>query len=238
MVLLIVAIEMNAQHFNSEVKAEIQTNDAKDDILEITGVANNLTEANFSLRYELSVITSNGTSNNSSKNSQSGRFTLEPFETKTLSQTTVSVDPNKRTIVLLVIYDLDDKVIGTDRKVYDEAAQQKAEENLSYKKDNEGIQLTGMVTERTKTKAGKDFYDFFYQKYSMSPQKGNKIIEIVEIISYGRTTRIAVNVEGKTVFQFFAKPKLDYLKEQADVALRQVNRYFEYLNNRNEFTQY
>lgn len=225
--------QLHAQNFNSKVEAIINTNDSKDDMLDIIGTATNKTEENFSLRYELSVITSDA-ANNSSKNSQSGRFTLEPFETKNLSQTSVSISPTGQTIILLVLFDVEDKVVGTDRIVYNEADKEKEEEKMSYQQPNEGIQLTGMVTDRTKTKPGKDFYDFFYQKYSLSPNQGNKIIEINEMISFGRTTRIMLKIDDQIVYQFFARPKLDFLKEQADAALRQVNRYFEYLKNRSE----
>lgn len=222
------------QNFNSEVEAVIVTNDTKDDLLEITGIAKNLTEGSHSLRYELSVITSS--SGNSSKNAQSGRFALGPFETKKLSTTAVSVSPTTKTIILLLLYDQDDLVVGTDRIVYND---KEAEKKLSFKKPNEGIILRGMVTEDTKTKPGKDFYDFFYQKYSLGPTQGNKIINIKEEISFGRTTRLSVEVDDKVVYQFFAKPKLDYLENQADIALKQVNRYFEYLRTtRDRITRY
>lgn len=56
------------QNFNSEVEAIINTNDNKNDILEVTGIAQNKTNVSYGLRYELSVITSNPkVSNNSSK---------------------------------------------------------------------------------------------------------------------------------------------------------------------------
>ncbi|CAM4290097.1 curli assembly protein CsgE [Gillisia limnaea] len=235
---LCATISANSQNFNSEVVAGIKTNDSKNDILDIIGTAKNITETSFSLRYELSVITNNGENNNSSKNSQSGRFTLEPFETKNLSQTSVLIDPDNRTVILLVIFDLDDQVMGTDRLVYDGKQMEQAEENISYQKPNEGIVLTGMVTDRSKTKPGRDFYDFFFQKYSLSPNQGNKIIEIDEMISFGRTTRVMVKIDNQIIYQFFARPKLDFLKEQADIALKQVNRYFEYLKNRNELPKY
>ncbi|MDT0678128.1 CsgE family curli-type amyloid fiber assembly protein [Autumnicola musiva] len=226
------------QNFNSKVEAVININDSKQDILDIVGSAKNLTEANYSLRYELSVIT-NETQNNTSKNAQSGRFTLEPFETENLSQTSVSVNPDKETIILLMIHDEDNKPIGMKRVVYNKADRNNQENKISYQKPNEGIRLIGMVTENTKTKPGRDFYDFFYQQYSLGSNKGNKIIHIDEMISFGRTTRIMVKIDDRIVYQFFARPKLDYLKEQADEALKQVNRYFEYLKNRNEnFVQY
>ena len=147
---------VHAQNFNSEVEGKIILDASKNEVLEIVGTARNKTDGNFSLRYELSVITTNG-SNNTSRNTQEGRFTLGSFESKNLSKTTVNLDPAKRTIILLVIYDLDGKVAGTDRIVYDSNAEEKALKELDYKKPNEGIELTGMVTDRTKTKPGKDF---------------------------------------------------------------------------------
>lgn len=230
--LLSISISAEAQNFNSEVEASIKTNNNKDNLLEISGIAKNLTEATYSLYYELSVIASSG-NNNSSKNSQTGRFTLEPFETRKLSSTNVSINPSQRTIILLMIYN-DDEVMGTDRIVYDEKAEEKKEARLSYEKKNEGIELSSMVIQRTKTKPGKDFYDFFYQQYSLNPVEGNKMIKIEEMISFGRTTKIMVKVDDRIIYEFFARPKLDYLKEQANTALKQVNRYMEYLKNRSE----
>ncbi|HKL35562.1 MAG TPA: CsgE family curli-type amyloid fiber assembly protein [Salegentibacter sp.] len=231
--IFLLSVSAEAQNFNSEVEASIITNDNKNEILEISGIAKNLTEATYSLYYELSVITSSG-NNNSSKNSQTGRFTLEPFETRELSSTTISINPSQRTIILLMIYNDDDEVMGTDRIVYDEQAEEKKEARLSYEKRNEGIELSSMVIQRTKTKPGKDFYDFFYQQYSLNPVEGNKMIKIEEMISFGRTTKIMVKVDDRIIYEFFARPKLDYLKEQATTALKQVNRYMEYLKNRSE----
>lgn len=231
--IFLISVSAEAQNFNSEVEASIKTNDNKDNLLEITGIAKNLTEATYSLHYELSVITSSG-DNNSSKNSQTGRFTLEPFETRELSSTTVSINPQQRSIILLIIYNEDDEVMGTSRIVFEEKTEEKEENQFSYEKRNEGIELTSMVIQRTKTKPGKDFYDFFYQQYSLNPVEGNKMIEIEEMISFGRTTKIMVKVDDKVIYEFFARPKLDYLKEQAVTALQQVNRYMEYLKNRSE----
>ncbi len=223
------------QNFNSEVEAIINTNDNKNDILEVTGIAQNKTNVSYGLRYELSVITSNPkVSNNSSKNSQSGFFTLEPYETSTLSTTSVSINPQMQTIILLLIYDEEDELLGTARKVYKALSQAAKNEELSYKKDNEGIQLYGLVTENTKTKPGKDFYDFFYQKYQLSQNPENKIIEIDEMISFGRTTKIMVKIENQIVFQFYSRPKLDYLEEMAGVALQRVNRYFQNLRRQKQ----
>lgn len=231
------------QNFNSKVEAIINTNDQKDDVLEVTGTALNKTEANLGLRYELSVITSNPstTNGNSSKSSQSGFFTLNPFENKELSITSVGINSAMRTIILLLIYNEDEEIMGTARKVYEskENSIKMAEKNLSYKKKNEGIQLYGMVTEDTKTKPGKDFYDYFYQKYQLSQNPENKIIHIDEMISFGRTTKIIVKIDNTVIFQFYSRPKLEYLKKMAEAALQNVNRYFQNLKQqKQQITQY
>lgn len=229
----------NSQNFNSDVEAIIKTNDEKNDILDITGVAKNITGENQSLRYELSVITSSTGSNNSSKNAQSGYFTLEPYETKDLSRTSVSVSPTNRTIILLLIYNADDELIGTARKVYNDEEDKETKEQASYTKPYEGIELTGMVTEKTKTKPGRDFYNLFYQKYRLSDSPGNKIIEIEEVIGFGRSTRIMVKIDDKVIFQFWARPKLDYLEQMVDYSLRRVNQYFlQQKQNEQYITQY
>ena len=126
--------------------------------------------------------------------------------------------------------------VRTARKVYEPSSVSRAaeNENLSYKKENEGIQLYGLVTETTKTKPGRDFYDFFYQKYQLSQNPENKIIEIDEMISFGRTTRIMVKIENQIIFQFFSRPKLDYLEEMAENALQRVNRYFQDLRKQKQ----
>jgi hypothetical protein len=224
-----------AQNFNAEVEPSININENVQDLIEIVGIARNLTNTNYTLKYKLSII-QNDINNNSSKNSQSGFFTLKPYETKNLSKSVIN--GNSSLIVLLIIYNENEEIIGTARKeVNGDENEEKIKE--SYKKKNEGIVLKGLVTENTKTKSGKDFYDYFYQNYSLSGNQTSQIINIDEIISYGRTTRLVVKVNDDIIYQFFAKPKLEYLKEQAEIAFRELNRYLQYLENRNEYkTQY
>lgn len=225
----------HTQHFNSEVQSILQVQHANN-ILDVTAIAKNLTKENKSLHYELSVITSATPGGNTSKNAQTGFFTLKPYETKNLSRISVSIDDNNQTILLLLIYDKDNKLQGTARKVYPEEEEENLKEKqVSYTKPYEGIELEGMVTERTKTKAGKDFYKIFYQKYRLNDSPGNKIIKIEEAVSLGRSTKLMIIIDNDVLFQFYARPKLDYLEEMADLSLRYVNRYFENLKKRKEY---
>lgn len=230
--ILIYASPLHAQNFNKEVDPVINIEKLADDIFRITASAKNLTETVFSLQYELSTIKKG---QNSSKSSQSNYFSLQPSEIKTLATTTVNLDKDSEIIVLLFFKDDDEKIISTRREVISADSEKMAEEELSYQNENEGIKLSGFVTENTKTKMGKDFYDFFYQKYQLSGLDSQRLISVNEIISFGRTTRLNVMVEDRVVYQFFAEPKLDYLRENADNAINQLSRYLQYLENRNEY---
>ena len=69
----------------------------------------------------------------------------------------------------------------------------------------------------------------------MSPIQSDKIVKIEEIVSFGRTTRLTVKVGDDLVYQFFAQPKLDFLKEQAKNALMRVNQHIYQQKQRNEY---
>ncbi len=225
--LLPFSVKLQAQHLNTKVEAILNIDEKEDNLIEITGGARNVTEEVYALRYELSVISSNKGENHS-KNQQSGYFTLEGFQQKELSTTVTKVTEDKRIIILLLIYDEEDRLLGSRRKMISSGFEKKEEnEVLSYKKPNEGIQLKGLIVENTKTKFGKDFYDFFGQQFRLNGMPENKIIYIEEKINFGRTTRIIVRIDQQLVFQFFAKPQLEYLKEMAKISLQRVNRYFE-----------
>jgi len=61
------------QIMNKEVKAKIETTEIEN-MLSVTGTAENVTEVHKSLRYKLTVIKKNKRSKNLSNNSQDGRF--------------------------------------------------------------------------------------------------------------------------------------------------------------------
>lgn len=238
------------QSYNADVEAKISMS-TNNEFIEITGIALNKSEITQSLRYVLSVIKKNSENSNIAKNDQSGRIVLEPSEKKELSTTTINADVKDRVIILLLIYDINDNIVGKDRVVVndnpeanDNALQNIMEDNnlpieptsnSESKIANEdvnqegrdGIELSGIVTEDTKTKAGMDFYKLFYSNYSSKNINGSKVVSISEMIALGNNTKIQVKVDNALVWEFFARPKYDYLKSMADVAVQRVNAYFQ-----------
>lgn len=249
MFLVFIAVNtMYSQIYNEKVEAKIQMN-TNNEFLEISGTALNKTEITQSLRYVLSVIKKNDQNSNSSKNDQSGRVVLQASEKLDLSKTSINKDVTDRIIILLLIYDFKDNLLGKDRVVINDnpeaeknAFQNIIEDNkmllksetgqISINEDvnqeaRDGIELTGIVTENTKTKPGRDFYKLFYSNYSSKNINGSKVVSINELMAFGTNTKIQISIDNTVVWEFFARPKYDYLKSMAEVAVQRVNAYFQ-----------
>ena len=221
------------QYYNQEVAATIQLSIQENSFAKISGQAFNKSEISKSLSYRLAVI-KKGISGQSN-NEQKGRIVLEPGQKKGLSKSTVNLNEKDTTVILLLIYE-DEKLVGKDRKVIhglkdlgdiNQAFSPKKDEKEDLKETKEdGIVLKGIVLQETKTKAGTDFYNFFYSKYLENNIDGKKIVIIREELSIANTTKIKVLVDKEVVAEFIVNPRSDYLKSMADSCIRRVYNYF------------
>ncbi|MDM1347245.1 CsgE family curli-type amyloid fiber assembly protein [Myroides marinus] len=207
----------------------------------ITGIAHNKTEVTQSISYKLSVIKSNLEDPNANKatNVQTGRKVLEGFQTMNLSTTRINRNTKDRLIILLLIYDENEKLVGTSRHVINDNKDKELikqefttmldsdleQEDISYNK----IELKGIVVDQTKTKAGRDFYQLFYSNYLSYNINSEHIITISELITLGNNTKINVSILDQIIFTFFVKTQYDYLKSMSDSALNRTMRYLESL---------
>lgn len=228
-----------SQYYNTVVEAKIITNNTSDDeLIELQATATNLSEVNQNLRYVFSVI-KNDNSNNNSKNSQEGHFLLIPSEKKNLSTTAINFNATDQIIVLLLIYDIEDVLLGKDRLVFKEKELKTTEKIVLDEKGFEDTYFKGIVTEDTKTKAGRDFYKLFESSYRLRQINGTQIVTIKEVFSLGRNTNIEVRVGQQLVYTFPARPKQDYLKAVTNQSLYLVVRHFQNLKNlENQIQQY
>ena len=236
LIFLLSTYSLNAQIYNAEVEAIIDI-DNSGELMEITGSAFNKTEITQSIHYVLSVIKTSNNSNRS-KNDQRGRLVLQPLEKANLSKTTINSNEKDQIIILLLVYDLDDNLIGKDRIVINEKepkALQDSELEEGYNSDvkastEDGVVLKGIVLEDTKTKPGRDFYTMFYATYMANNINGKKIVSIKELLAIGSNTKIEVKVGETVVFEFFVRPRQEYLKTMTDVAIRRVHLHFQQLD--------
>jgi len=230
--LLCLGFTAAAQSFNSDIEAKIDVSES-DRILDVVTSAHNKTSLSQSLRYVLSVNRTD-VNGNQSREEQVGRFVLNPSEKKNLSKVTVSVQGDDKVIILLLIYDLYDTIMGKDRLVFND----QGEERVSIIKKEElaeiindidakdiGV-LRGIVIEDTKTKAGRDFYKIFTDGYRDNNINGDKIVTIKEVLSLGRNTKIEVLVAERVIVEFNVNPRNDFLQQMANVSLQRVAAHF------------
>jgi len=235
-----------SQFYNVNVEAKINLVN-KSEFIEITGNAFNKSEIKQNVRYVLSVIKDNN--NTKSSNKQEGRVIIGSSENVELSKTIINKNEKDRIIILLLLFDLDNQIIGKDRIVIngnkeDEnktiiLKQNIKETNKGSENESDGVEISGIVLDETKTKPGRDFYKMFYSLYLANNIKGNKIVLIKEVLVMVNTTAITVKVGDVVVYKFIVKPQESFLKTASQRAIKEVSRYFQKnKNNSNNIKNY
>jgi len=87
------------------------------------------------------------------------------------------------------------------------------------------LELDGMLFDETKTKSGRDFYDYFYSGWQAPPGASNYSIYISEKPYRLTTTQIEVKINETTVFQSFLQPRGDIVEQLAKQAVARTQLY-------------
>ncbi|AZQ44076.1 CsgE family curli-type amyloid fiber assembly protein [Nonlabens ponticola] len=211
--------------YNREVKAVIELED-KEGFVNITGIATNLTSADQGIRYELAVIRKDTASGNSTKNKQTGRTVLKASDKVLLSKTSVNLNIPDLITIMLLIYDVDDKLLGKEIKRIEPNTREIAVvQSTAY----DGIEFKGIVLKKLRTAPARKFYDYFYEKYRFYNINGSEIVTIKEVFGQGRTSKVEVLVGRDLVFEFFLNPTEKYIEQMGDNAIYKVYNKFESL---------
>lgn len=213
----------SAQEENKSISSKIENN-FTEGILKLKASATNKSTNYQELNY-LFISIKKGGSGNISNNKQSGKFTLNPQETKQLSELSINVQKNDAVKIFLYIKDEQtQKLLSKDSL---EINPQKFQNKISKVNEDDIFELKGLTIDETKTKIGKDFYDLFYLEYTKLPEKFGNAITIGELPSVGRSSQISVVVEDKTVYNFMSNPNDDFLKEQANITMKILLDYYQ-----------
>ena len=87
------------------------------------------------------------------------------------------------------------------------------------------LELDGMLFDETKTKSGRDFYDYFYNAWQAPPGASNYSVFITEKPYRLMTTLIEVKINETTVFQSFLQPRGDIVEQLAQQAVARTQLY-------------
>ncbi len=210
-----------AQEESNKITAKIESNDVEG-MIRLKAFATNQTTSYQELNY-LFVSIKKGNSGNLSNNKQSGKFTLKPDETKQLSEIGVNLQKNDALKVFLYIKDEQTQALVSKDSIIINGKDMQSK--LSKTDENKIFELKGLTIDETKTKIGKDFYDYFYLEYSKLPEKSSSSITISELPTNGRNSQISVVIDDRTINSFISNPNEDYLKEQASLTLKILQDY-------------
>ncbi|MFA8449228.1 MAG: CsgE family curli-type amyloid fiber assembly protein [Bacteroidales bacterium] len=78
-----------------------------------------------------------------------------------------------------------------------------------------GIEFNGLVVDETRTRAGHDFFDYFFKEWDSEIYKADFIITIREEIFRQNRTKVYVKVNDKKVFETLVQSSEDFLKEMS-----------------------
>lgn len=234
-----------AQFYNKEVAAKILIEPGSEFITLKAGVENK-TRSDYGLTYEYSLFTTNRDST-VSKSSNKNRFFISAGERKIVNQLTLNYNFSNKTIILLIVYDENEKPIGKDRVVLKNGGQTDLKPILQAQAitladraaPQDGYVSRGFVLQKSITKSGRDFFRYFHSKYINTQVVTDKNILIKETFGRGRNTRIVVSVDNQIVYQFFAQPRKEFLTQQADFAFTRVIQRLQALEKqKDQFIRY
>tara|TARA_R110001583_G_scaffold37944_1_gene122835 strand:+ start:2251 stop:2973 length:723 start_codon:yes stop_codon:yes gene_type:complete len=159
------------------------------------------------------------TSGNYSNNRQEGEFSLNPDESKNLSEMRLNINKGEELRIYLFIKH-NNVLVSKDSLII--IPQIEKEQEVVKEVD---FELKGIVIDEVITKVGKDFHDYFYQAYSTSGNQYPFIITIKEKPYFGRSSILTIEAEDTVLFEFMSKPDEDYLKSAVNSSLQNIYQY-------------
>ncbi|GEQ85728.1 hypothetical protein ULMS_12360 [Patiriisocius marinistellae] len=235
-IIFIISIVAKGQ-YNTIVKADLLVEE-NTEFTEIKARANNLVEVNQDLRFVFSIIKTISEDEKLNKTDEEGGFFLKPFEKKFLGEITIPKTDKTKIIILLLVYDAREKLIGKARwSQFDEESSEKvpivlSKEEIRASAYNDAL-ISGIVTQDTRTKFGNDFYKIFYAQYFLSEINAEEIIDVKEVLALGRNTKIEVRIDGVLLSEFFLRPKEQYLKYMSQFTIDNIVKYLQNKKNMN-----
>ncbi len=228
--ILVFSTNMKSQ-FKKDIQAKIEVKDIEG-VTHIKALANNNTTIFRALSYQILAV-KEGSSGNLTSSEQSGRFTLQPNETKELSEMNINIDKNDALKVFLFFRDEKNNTISKDSLIYN-GNKKIAVKEEKKKLQEEDIHIFGLTINETKTKVGGEFYDKLYNYMTLNDLKPTFILKVTEIPTRANSTQIQIFADDSNIYSFIARPDDDYLDSEVQNTVASIEEYFEQKNAKDE----
>ncbi len=227
---------------SSLVLSSLDIQRAADGSAIITGLVRSQAEKIQALSYALQLKKIGPTGN--VMTTQSGSFTLEPDEEKSLTNVTINLGATAAFEINFKVFD-DERIVTTKQMKSDEVFMQKfralqplpspntpqketkqeTEKKQKPRNAVDALEIDGLILDETRSKTGRDFYDIFYNKWVAPAEARDFSITIRELPSRGRSARIAVEVNGNILFSRFLQPRQDILELLAEQTVTVIQKH-------------
>ena len=91
--------------------------------------------------------------------------------------------------------------------------------------DPNDLEIDGLVTDATRTKMGRDFYDLLYQKFTAPSGSKNYSVVVSERPYRATTTQVQIFVNDEVVFEQFLQPRYEVLEELSGMAVQAIQAF-------------
>lgn len=207
----------------------------KENTIELYATVLNKGEIYSDLNY-LFLAVKKGRNDNLSNKKQEGKFIAKQNQRLVLSQVQMNFELEDELKAYLFIRDenqnklltKDSLIINFNQKTLDNSLQERVLDQIEFKPEE--FIIRGLVSDHTKTKVGRDFYDIFYSSYNLMNSKFPFLIEIQELPSQGRNSKVIVKAEEKIIYEFMLTPNEEMMRAM-NAQLFQI--LFSYDRNRN-----
>ena len=247
--LLFVIIQNTKAQTEETVEATINL-EASSDFVKVSGIVFNPQQFDQRLLGKLTVSFDTDDPEKPYRDIIENRFVILPGEKLRIAETSFPPTTDKEITLFFIVFDANEKIVGKKRIVLNKAEKEveggldledkflkelAKTSNKPVEVEKEGSKyLAGLIFEDTRTKPGQDFYREFSSQYLLADIKGPENITIKEFLATGRNTRIDVMAGTKVVWQFFARPQIDYIRQQVQQSLRRINVYFQQLEKQRD----
>lgn len=96
--------------------------------------------------------------------------------------------------------------------------------------DPVGIEINGLIIDKTRTKMGRDFYHLFFTKWEAPLAKTDYIITISEQPSRGRGSQVFVYVNDYLPYRTFLQPSQQFISNASEQATIRVQNFIRQLD--------
>jgi curli production assembly/transport component CsgE len=101
-------------------------------------------------------------------------------------------------------------------------------DSLTVKQKIDGLEIEGLIIDKTQSKIGKEFYELFFTQWTPPEVNFSYNILLEEKTSPGFGTQVSITINDLLIFQQLVQPRYDKIEEMVMLALQVASSHLQY----------